>query len=83
MDGGERPGQPVGVGRHQDKMDMVGHEAPRPHLDIGGAAALGQEIAVERVIGVAEEHARAAVAALGDVVRMTGDDDAGEAGHAA
>ena len=42
-----------------------------------------EQVAVERIVGVAEERARAAVAALGDVVRMTGDDDAGETGHAA
>ena len=46
------------------------------------AAVLRQEIAVERMILLAEEGARAAVAALGDMVRNTGDDDAGEAGHA-
>jgi hypothetical protein len=39
--------------------------------------------AARGVIGVAEEGTRAAVAALGDVVRMTGDDDTGEAGHVA
>ena len=44
---------------------------------------LGQQIAIERVVVVAEEGARAAVAALGDVVRMTGNDDAGETGHGA
>ena len=41
-----------------------------------------EQIAVERVVGVAEEGARAAVAALGDVVRQAGNDDAGETGHA-
>ena len=63
-------------------MHVVGHQAPRPHRDIGGAAVFGEQIAVERIIVVAEEGPRTAVATLGDVVRMTGDDDAGEAGHA-
>ena len=78
----QRPAQAVGVGRHQNQMHMIGHQAPRPHLHAGRAAVLPEQIAVERVIGVAEERARAAVAALGDVVRVTGNDDAGEAGHA-
>jgi hypothetical protein len=78
----ECPVQPVPVGRHQDEMHMVGHQAPRPNLDIGRPAMLSEEIAVERIIGIGEERARAAIAALGDVVRMTGNDDTGEAGHA-
>ena len=42
----------------------------------------GEQFVIECVIVVAEERPRAAVATLGDVVRMTGDDDAGKAGHA-
>jgi hypothetical protein len=44
---------------------------------------LGQKVAVERIVAVAEEGSRATVAALSHVVRMTGDHDAGETGHAA
>ena len=62
---------------------MVGHQAISPHRDARLAAALSQQIAVERVVGIAEEPARAAVAALRGVVRQAGDDDAGETGHAA
>lgn len=62
---------------------MVRHQAPRPHLDPGGASMFGQQVALQRVIGVLEEGTRPAVAALGHVVRMTGNDDTGEAGHAA
>jgi hypothetical protein len=35
------------------------------------------------VSGVVEEGKRAAIAALGHMVRMIGDDDAGKAGHVA
>ena len=77
----ERAAQPVAIARRQNEMHVVGHQAPGPHGDIGGVAMLGEQIAVERIIVVAEESARAAVAALGDVVRMTGDNDAGEAGY--
>jgi hypothetical protein len=77
----ERAAQAVVVMRHQDEMHVVRHQAPGPHGDVSGAAMLGQQVAVERVVRIGKEGAGAAVAALGDVVRMTGDDDAGEAGH--
>jgi hypothetical protein len=78
----ERAPQPVDIGRHQNEMHMIGHQAPGPHRDIGRAAVFRQEIAIERVVGIVEEGARATVAALGDVVRDTRDNDAGETGHA-
>ena len=62
---------------------MVRHQAPGPDVDIGRAAILGEQVAIERIIVVAKERARATIAALGDMVRMTGNDDTGEAGHAA
>jgi len=43
----------------------------------------GEQIAIERIIASAEKGLRAAIAALGDMVRMTGKDDAGETGHGA
>ena len=64
-------------------MHVVRHQAPGPHLDPGRAAILGEQVAVERIVVVAEERARAAVATLGDMVRQTGKYDAGEASHAA
>jgi hypothetical protein len=62
---------------------VVRHKAPGPYRDFGGAAVLGEQVAVKRVVDVAEKGARAAIAALSDMVRMTGDDDTGETGHAA
>jgi hypothetical protein len=53
------------------------------HLDVGRAAIFREQVAIERIVGLLEEGARAAVAALGDVVRVTGDNDTGEAGQAA
>ncbi len=44
---------------------------------------LAEQVAIECVVGVSEKRARAAIAALGNVVRQAGNDDAGEAGHAA
>ena len=62
---------------------MVRHQAPGPDIDLCRAAILAEQVAVQRIVVVAEERPRAAVATLGDVVRMTGKHDAGEAGHAA
>jgi len=44
------------------------------------AAALGHEIAVERIVAVREENRLPPVAALRDMMRPTGHDNAGEAG---
>jgi hypothetical protein len=54
-----------------------------PCLDLCGTAILGQQVAIKRIVGVTEEGTCAAVTTLDDVVRMTEDDDTGEAGHAA
>jgi hypothetical protein len=75
--------QPVRIGRHQDEVDVVRHQAPGPCLDFGGSTVFCEQVAIQRIIGVAEESARAAIAALGDMVRVTGDNDASEAGHTA
>jgi hypothetical protein len=64
-------------------VHVVRHQAPGPHFDVGGAAVLGEQVSIKRVVGIAKEGARAAIAALGDMVRMTRDDDTGETGHAA
>jgi hypothetical protein len=44
---------------------------------------LGQQIAVEGEVLVIEKRARAAIAALGDVVGDAGDDNTSKTGHAA
>jgi hypothetical protein len=78
----QRPAQAVGIGRHQDEVHVVRHQAPRPHGDAGGVTMLGEEVAIEGVVVVAKERTRAAVAALGDMVRVIRNDDAGKAGDA-
>ena len=47
------------------------------------AAVCGEQVAIKRIIGVVEEGTRAAIAALGHMVRMIGDDNTGKAGHVA
>jgi len=83
MDTRKCAAQLVGIGRHEDEMHVVRHQAPGPYLDARRAAMCGEQIAIERIVGIVEEGLRAAIAAPRDMVRMTGDDDTGEAGHAA
>jgi hypothetical protein len=60
---------------------MVRHETVGPDRDTALAAGGGQEIPVEFVVALLEEHALAPIAALGDVMRQTEHDDAGDASH--
>lgn len=78
----QRPSQPIRIGRHEDQVDMVRHQAPRSDVHAGGAAGRREQVAIERVVVIAEESSRPAVATLGDVVRMTWNNDTGEASHA-
>ena len=49
-------------------MHVVGHQAVGPDLDRALRALLGEQVAIERVVGRLEEYRLAAVAALGHVV---------------
>ena len=60
---------------------MVRHQAPRPHRNVGRLAMGRKQVTIERVIVVTEKGACATIAALGDMMRQTGDDDTGKAGH--
>src|SRR4051794_19828261 len=81
MHRGERTPQTISVGWHQDEMNVIGHQAPGPDRDIGSLAAFRQEVAVERVVVVAEEHAGTTIAALGDEVRQSWNNNAGKTSH--
>ena len=52
-----RPGKGVGVGGGQDEVNVVGHEAIGPAGDAVGAAALGEQVAIERIIARARQTA--------------------------
>jgi hypothetical protein len=77
----ERAPQSVRVRRHENEVYVIGRKAPRPNRHIGLPAMSAQKLAVQRVIGLAEECAGTTDAALCDVIRMTGNDNASEAGH--
>jgi hypothetical protein len=70
---------PSASGRQQDQMDVVRHQAPRPDRHVGRALGRREQVAVERIVVIAEERSRASVATLRHVVRVTGNNDTGKA----
>ena len=82
MGGCQGAAQPVGIGRNQDEMHMIGHQAPSPNFDRSSPATGREAVAIEGIVLFAEERALASIATLGDMVRETGDDDTGETSHA-
>jgi len=55
---------------------MVGHQAVLPYLHPGLAGLFRQEIAINLLVSILEEDGLAPVAALGDMMRQTRDDQA-------
>src|ERR1039457_3702106 len=68
-------------GRNGDQMNMVPHEAIADDTYPASAGVGGQPMEGQGVIGVFEEDALAAVAALRDVMPAARDNDAGDACH--
>ena len=83
MKGRQRPAQAVLILRGQDQVNMVGHEDPRPDVNIGGPAVLREQVAIEAIIGVAEEGLLAAVATLSHMMGEAGKNGARKTGHGA
>ena len=73
--------QTVRVLRHEDQVDVIGHQAPGPYGDVGGPALAGEQVAIEGIIVGGKECLLPAVAALGDMVRDMGQNGSGGPGH--
>ncbi len=73
--------QPVFVRRHDNEMDVVGHQAIGPHLGAGLVEPFAEQGEIMSVIAVLEEHRQAPRAALGHVMRMFGDDQSRHSRH--
>ena len=74
-------GQRIRPGGHGHQVHVAGQEAVAQYLQ---AEALGlglEQGEVKLAVGVGEEDLLAVVAALGDVVRDAGNDDAGDTRH--
>lgn len=77
----ERPRKTCLIARRKHEMDVVGHQTICPDCDHGLSTMFGKKIAIDLLVARLEENGFAAITALRDVVRATGNDDAGETGH--
>ena len=59
------------------------YEFSTPDRNIGRLAMLHKQVAVEGIVGVGKEDFGAAIAALGHMMRQTGNDDTGQTSHGA
>jgi hypothetical protein len=78
---GDGRGHRLGGWRHQDHMNVIGHQAPCPDGNPTGTAMLAQQLEIKTVVVVTEEHRLAPIAALGDVVRHIRHDSAAQLCH--
>jgi len=67
--------------RNCDEMNVIGHQAVRPDLDLVGGAPLRHELQVGLVIFIAKERLLPAVSPLGNVVRQARCDDSCQSGR--
>ena len=76
-------GQPEagGIGGRQNQRDVMGQHATGPDRDAKTPAGFGQPIAIERIVGVFEKDALAAIAPMDDGMRQPWHNDASDAGH--
>ena len=79
---GEGPAQPVGVGRHHDQVNMIGHQAIGDDLAIGASRRIAQQVAIKLIVAILEKGPLAPIAALGNVIGNAGKDETGKARHA-
>ena len=56
------------VARHGNDVDVIGHQAIRPHLHPVPPRRLGQQVAIKRKVCVLKERQLTPVATLGDVM---------------
>ncbi|HEY1607488.1 MAG TPA: hypothetical protein VGF77_18020 [Allosphingosinicella sp.] len=79
---GECAPQPVLIGRNDDHMHVVRHQAVAPNFGVGLVRRLGEQIAIEPIIAVLEEGLLPAIPALRHMIGVTRQDETGKARHA-
>ncbi len=77
----QRGAQPVLARRHENEMDVVGHQAIGPNRRVHLAAPFAEQGEIVLVVAVLEEHRQAPRAALGHVMRVSGDDQSRRSWH--
>ena len=78
----KRAPQSVLIRRHNDKMNMVGHQAIAPYLRPGPLRRIGQEVAVQGIVAILEKSLFPPVAALRHMIGETGYNQSGKPSHA-
>ena len=73
----------IGACRNADKVDVVGHEAIGQYIETMLDRVLQEQLQISPAVVVAEEDVIAAIAALGEVMGKTRDDNSGDPWHAA
>jgi hypothetical protein len=64
-------------------MRVIGHQAVRRDLHASGPAPVRNQLPLGNVVSIRDKRLHAPVATLGDVVRNSGDDNAGQSEHGA
>jgi hypothetical protein len=77
----DRSTQTVGRLGDSDEVDMVGHQAVRPDLNVVDAARLRHQFQVRLIILIAKERWLAAISPLGEVVRQARYDNPCQSRH--
>ena len=76
-----RKGQTLAGARRQNQVNVVGHQAIGPHLDLPPLRLPRQKLAIDDGISSLKEDRRPPVAALGHVVRKAWNHDSRLPGH--
>jgi hypothetical protein len=74
--------EPPFIGRDDNQADVIGRQTVGPDLDASFPSLFGQEGAIDVLVAVFEESRLSSIAAPRHMMRATGNDDAGETGHA-
>ena len=77
----KRPPQPILVAGNCDDMHVIGHQAVGPNLDTRPVGCVGKKIEIERIVRLLEKSPLTTVAALRDMMRFAGEDEAGKPSH--
>ena len=73
--------QRIGRAGDGDEVNMVAHQAITEDVKVVLAALVAQEFEVDAPVLIVQEHILAVIAALGDVVGDTGDNNTCDSGH--
>ena len=73
--------QPVSIGRDDDQMHVVRHQAIAPDLGLGLDRRFREQVAIQRIILIIEEGRLTSIAALRHMVREAWKHQTGKSRH--